>query len=893
MIKNLKLLLILFFIASCNSDTHTSSIKDNKSPLYMNKNAKIDARVTDLLSKMTLDEKISQLDMYHINHLATNGKLDKVKVDTMLNGMSTGSVHDFYPESALESNELQKYIIENSRLGIPVLFIEEALHGYQGNKGTAFPIPLALGSMWDINLMKKIGNAIGAEARSVGVTMVLGPTLGIGREPRWGRVQETYGEDPYLAARNGVMIIKGMQGDDLTADDAIVSEPKHFGIHSIPEGGKNTAPVYIGEREARTNFLYVFEKAFVEAEALGAMAAYHEWDGIPAAADPFLLKKILREEWGFKGMVISDLGAIVRQTGTHYTAENQKEAVANAISAGLDMQFYDYTHPDYQNAIKDALNDNLLTMGDIDRAVCSVLYVKFRLGLFENPYVDTTLKDKKYHSKKHQKLALESAEKSIVLLQNNKEILPIQSNVKKIAIIGELANKALLGGYSPKEVESTSIIKAFKDTDYEVDFIDISIPDNTNLEIISEKHFFTKNGTPGLVAEYFDNTKFSGNPVLIQVEKNLANYWHNLSPAPGVPSDNFSVRWTGYIVPPLDGTYEFGIQGDDFLKFYLEDELFIESSTEETKAKMVSKKIYLKKGKKYKLKFEHIETKDIASASLYWHITADKGQENAIFKTAIKAAENADLAILVLGEKDEHGEGKDKTDLRLNTASRQLINNLTKIETPKILILQNGRPLVLSDVSPKVDAIVETWYTGEFSGKAIVNILTGKTNPSGKLPISFPRSNGQLPIYYNQKKSSRGSYVDNTNTPLFAFGHGLSYSNYKYKNLIIEKTELEKNEIQTITVDIQNTSDFTGSEIVQLYINDVYSSIATPIMQLRGFKRVTLKPGESKNISFKLTPEDLSLWNRDMKRVVESGKFEIMIGAASNDIRLKSSFHVK
>ncbi len=877
--------IIALFFAGCNSN--------NEAPLYKDPTRKIEDRVSDLLSRMSLDEKISQMDMYHVNHLATNGQLDPIKVDTMLRGMSTGSVHDFYPESADASNKLQKYIIEHSLHGIPVLFIEEALHGYQGEKATTFPVPIGMGSMWDVDLMHKIGNTIGAEARSVGVSMVLAPTLGIGREPRWGRVQETYGEDPYHAARNAVAIIKGMQGSDLTANDAIVAEPKHFGVHSIPEGGKNTAPVYIGEREARTNFLYVFEKAFTEAEALGAMAAYHEWDGIPAAADPWLLKQVLREEWGFKGMVISDLGAIVRQTGTHFTARTQKEAVANSIRAGLDMQFYDYTHSDYQNAIKDALNEGLLSMEDINRAVASVLYVKFRLGLFENPYVDTSLQGERYHSEKHQALALEAAEKSIVLLQNKNDVLPLASDVNRIAVIGELANKSLLGGYSPKNVDGISIIDAFKETDYEIDFVDISIPDNTYLEVVDEKHFTTLQGAKGLMAEYFDNTEFKGKPVVTQKVNNIANYWHNLSPAPGVPNDHFSIRWTGYIEPPLDGTYEFGIRGDDFLRFTLDNEFVVENWNSKTVAQWATKKIRLKGGKKYKILFEHVELTENAGASLYWHITPDGRRKKSTYIEAINAAKKADVTLLVLGEKDEHGEGKDKTDLRLSKASRDLIDALTEVKTPKVLVLQNGRPMVLGGVNTKVDAILETWYAGEASGKATVNILTGKTNPSGKLPISFPRNNGQIPIYYNRKKSNNGTYVDSNNKPLFGFGHGLSYSQYEYSDLQIEKSTLSKTDTQKVTLTLKNTSKRSGAEIVQLYIQDVYSSVGTPRLQLKGFKRVELEPNEQKEVSFLLTPEDLSLWNAAMKRVVEAGEFKVMVGSSSDNILLESSFVVK
>jgi len=279
MYRNCRLLIVAFFAVAC--------MHGSKTPPYKDASLEIEIRVTDL---------VKQLDMYSSNDLVYDGRLSVEKASKTLNNMSIGSVHDYYPESAELSNELQRYVIENTRLGIPVLYIEEALHGYQGEKATAFPIPLGMSSMWDVNLMKKIGKAVAGETRSVGVHMVLSPVLGIGREPRWGRVQETYGEDPYLAARTGVAFIKGLQGESLTMDDAVVSEPKHFGIHSIPEGGKNAAPIPIGERDARSNFLYVFEKRFKEGGALGAMAAHHEWDGIPTAGDPWLLKKLLRDE---------------------------------------------------------------------------------------------------------------------------------------------------------------------------------------------------------------------------------------------------------------------------------------------------------------------------------------------------------------------------------------------------------------------------------------------------------------------------------------------------------------------------------------------------------------------------------------------------------------------
>ncbi|NOU59874.1 glycoside hydrolase family 3 N-terminal domain-containing protein [Marinifilum caeruleilacunae] len=867
--------------------------KKEKLPAYKNAKLDIETRVADLLSRMTLEEKVMQLDMYSAGDLVIDGRVEPVRAAKALNGMSIGSVHDYYPETAVHANELQKYIVENTRLGIPALFIEEALHGYQGKKSTAFPVPIGLGSMWDVDLMQKIGKVIGAETRSVGVHMVLSPVLGIGREPRWGRVQETYGEDAYLAARNGVAIIKGMQGEDLTANNTVVAEPKHFGIHSIPTKGLNTGTVYIGEREARSHFLYVFEKAFKEAGALGAMAAYHEWDGVPAAGDPWLLKELLRDEWGFKGFVLSDLGAIAKQHNSHHTSPTAEDAILTSIRSGLDMQFYDYTHDKFQNTIIEAVKNGSLDMKDVDRAVSSVLYVKFRLGLFENPYVDPKLQAERYHCQAHQDLALESAQKSITLLQNNNNILPFGDDVKKVTIVGDMADKVLLGGYSPKEVEGTSIVDAFQDAEYEVNFVDVGVPTNT-AEQIDSKYLLSENGEEGLLAEYFNNSDCAGKPVFSKVETSLARYWHNLSPEAGVVDDNFSVRWSGYIVPPIDGTYEFSLIADDIARFSINGEQLIDNWDKELKNKWTKRKIRLEKGKKYPIVLDFAEFDAYAAVFLHWKIQPEVSNKVSMFEKTVAAAKDADVVVLVLGEKEEEcGEGKDRQSLELNTYSKRLLNELTSAGKPVILVLQNGRPLVLTEEHKKVDAILETWYAGELSGRATVDILTGKVNPSGKLPITFPRSEGQLPVFYNHQPSANHDYVDGTSKPLFAFGHGLNYSKFEYSDLKIMKPEIEKTENQIVTIKVKNTSDRDGTEVVQLYITDTYSSVATPVMQLRGFQRVDLKAGEEKEISFRLLPDDLALWNRKMRRVVEPGEFKVKIGAASDDIRLESKFRVK
>ncbi|GJM63312.1 glycoside hydrolase family 3 N-terminal domain-containing protein [Persicobacter diffluens] len=883
MLKRVLLLAMVFCYGCANEN----------SPLYQNPDRTSEERTKDLLSRMTVEEKVMQLDMYSCNGIIDNGKLEKEMAMATLNGMSPGSIHDFYPNSAKESNELQRFFVENTRLGIPTIFIEEGLHGYQGEKSTAFPVSLGLASMWDDAMVEEVGKVVGTEARSVGVHLLLAPTLGIGREPRWGRVEETYGEDPYLAAQNGVAYVKGFQKGDIKRDDAVIAEPKHFGVHSVPESGYNTASINVSEREARENFLYVFERAVKEGGALGIMAAYHEWDGVPAAGDERLLTGILRDEWGFKGMVISDLGAIAKQENAHRTAANPKEAIITSLKAGMNMQFYDYSHEVFMESILEALEEGSFTMDELDRAVFDVLYLKFELGLFENPYMDESLMAKRYHTEESQQLALETARKSIIMLKNDNSILPLDPSKKKIALIGEMAEEANLGGYSPKKVEGVSLLEALEESDFEVNYLPISTPANAKEEL-RKAILRTPDGQEGVLAEYFNNEKLEGKPSFSQVEKKLSNYWHNLSPAGGIQPDNFSVRWSGYIEPEISGLYDFSLVADDYARFILEEETLIDQWGPEQKNQWGSHSVQLQRGKRYAFRLEFAELDHYAGVKFKCQITPTVKKSETMYAAAVKAVKQADVAILMLGEsEDEVGEGKDRLDLQLNANSKRLIREVQALGTPLVLVLQNGRPLAITDELPHLDAVLETWYVGEKQGQAIKEILTGEVNPSGKLPITVARHVGQLPVYYNKKISSAGGYVDGSNQPLFPFGHGLSYSTYEYTDLQFGKTKLNKGEKQMVTFNVKNTSKTDGEEIVQLYVRDEVSSVATPGKKLRKFQRVHLPAGSSKTVTFELTDEDLCLMNRQMQRVVEPGTFKIMIGASSEDIRLEKTFEVR
>ena len=735
---------------------------------------------------MTVTEKIRQLDMYWGKQVArmTGARggehtaegheaadWDEAKVVASLGTEGAGSVHDFYPLSAATANKIQRYAIEKTRLGIPVLFIEEGLHGYSGLGSTSFPIPLELSGAWDTAMLYRVGRAIATETRAHGVDMLLAPVLCLPRDPRWGRVEETYGEDTYLDARNGVAMVKGLQGAGVDHADAVISEPKHFAVHGIPEAGSNTSPVNIGEREARSAFLYVFEKAVREGGALGMMAAYSEIDGIPCVDNKWLLTDVLRKEWGFKGFVLSDLGAIKMSFENHHTAASPADALAQTLKAGLDMQFYDWPHEEFMEAMKTALKKGMLTTEQLNRAVRDVLRVKFMLGLFDHPYTDTTLVSKVFHTPEHQALALQAAQEGICLLKNEGHILPFSGSIHDVALIGPLAASTYPGGYSNSQAKAVSILDGLRQR--------------------------------------------AGSSIKIRYEPGYSD----AGPAGSGASASGSGAGQGSEVR----------QGD-----------------------------------------------------------------SVQMAAALEAVRQSDVAVVVLGEEPAVvGEGKDRAHLELSERQLRLAQAVVATGKPVVVLLANGRPLCIDWVAEHVPSIVETWFSGEQGGLAIADVLLGRVNPSGKLPMTFPRSEGQIPFYYNHKPTSLHRYVDEKDTPLFPFGHGLSYTNFQYSGLKVSPAVIPTNGVADVQVTITNTGSVAGSEVAQLYVRDLVSSVTTPGIALKGFARVMLNPGESKTVHFSLGPDALSLWNREMKRVVEPGDFKIMLGSSSADIRLTDSLTVK
>ncbi|KAA6300576.1 MAG: beta-glucosidase [Candidatus Ordinivivax streblomastigis] len=868
-------------------------------PVYKDASAPVEKRIKDLMSRMTLEEKAAQLDMLSANNILENaGTFIEENLVHFFDSVCIGSIHDFYPKTAAISNELQRRAVEKSRLGIPILFIEEGLHGYCGAGSTTFPVPIGNASTWDTTLMYRIGRAIATETRAHGVHFLLAPNLDLGRDPRWGRTEETFGEDVYLNARMAVNLIKGMQGNSLRDDNAVVAEPKHFGVHGIPENGSNTGPVFIGEREARSTHLYVFEKAIKEAKARGIMAAYHDIDGVPCISNHWLLTDLLRKEWGFTGMVVTDLGAIRRLLEPHYTAVTPKDAISQAINAGLDMQFYDFDHEVFQTSVVEAVKDGTISKEKFERAVAAVLRVKFELGLFENPYTDETLIDKVFHNEEHQQLALEAGRKSIILLKNDNQTLPLSRETKKIALIGNLADASAIGDYSPREAKGITLYEALSKRfgkDVQINYIQTGISNMLTTVPTSSLTVPGKSMQIGLSTEYFNSSDLTGKPAYAAVEENLQGYWHNLSPAPGINPDSFSVRYTGLLTIPVDGLYEFNLSSDGNAKFYLNNELFIDKWTDSNENRRSRpKQIILKGGQKIPVRLEYAKKNENASVDVRWRMV-ELTNNSAFFNKITQAAADADVVILTLGETNQEvGEGKDRQNLNLKQMDIDMLQAAAKAGKPIVSVLLNGRPLVFTPVAENSAAILEAWFPGEKGGDVITDVLFGNYNPSGKLTISIPRQQGPTPIYYAKKPSSLRNYTDGNGEPLYPFGHGLSYSTFEYGNLSITPSEPTVKDVISVSLDITNTSAVNGIETVQLYVRDKLGSVSTPIKALKGFSQVFLKAGETQRVSMTLQPEEhLWLINLDMKRVVEPGEFDIMIGSSSSNIKLTQMFNLK
>jgi len=877
--------------------TMTSCSKHDR-PDYKNSELSIENRVDDLLSKMTLEEKFWQLFMlpgdlsvgkekykngifgFQVKTKAKSGN----EAEQLLDYSDAGTAQ----ETAELINDIQKYFIEETRLGIPIIPFDEALHGLVRQGATAYPQSIGLAATWDTTLMRSVAHAIAMESKTRGIRQILSPVLNIARDVRWGRTEESYGEDPFLATQMSLSYISKFE------ELGVITTPKHF-IANVGDGGRDSYPIHFNERLLEEIYFPAFKACFQKAKAWSVMTSYNSLDGRQCTANDWLLNKKLKEEWGFDGFVISDAGATGGANVLHFTAKDYAESTEQAIENGLDVIFQ--TSYDHFPLFFEAFEKGMIDESAINEAVRRVLRAKFKLGLFENPYIDVNEADKWNGCKKHRELAKKSAQESIVLLKNIGNTLPLSNTIKSIAVIGVDAEEARLGGYSGPGNNPVSILKGIENKMGESCQINYSPACGRGSEdfvTIPAKNLYCYKGekkVSGLQGEYYNNTNMKGDPVLSRVDPQINFRWTLFSPDHNtINYDWYSARWTGKLKASATGNFEIGLNGDDGYRLYLNNELIIDNWKKQTN-QQITRNYYFEKGKDYDIKIEFYETVGNVWLKLVWNMGVELQWKKEI-ENAVKIAKKSDVTVVSVGI--EEGEFRDRAYLSLPGHQEELIKEVAASGKPVIVVLVGGSAITMTNWINDVPAILDVWYPGEEGGNAVADVLFGDYNPAGRLPITFPIHEAQLPLYYNHKPTGRGDdYINLTGKPLFPFGYGLSYTSFEYSDLKIEKSEITVSESVIVHFKLSNTGGFDGDEVVQLYIKDLFASVARPILELKGFQRIHLNKGETKELSFEITPELLSMLDIDLNRIVEPGEFRIMIGASSNDIRLRGVLNVK
>ena len=860
---------------------------------YKNMNLPISERVEDLLSHMTLDEKFWQLFMIpgdlsdgkekYMNGIFGFQVAAKGTTSNITEQILDYSVGSAAEETAKQINEIQKFFMEETRLGIPIIPFDETLHGLIRKGATAFPQSIGLAASWNTDLMNEVASAIAEETKSRGIRQSLSPVVNIARDVRWGRTEETYGEDPVLTRKMGTAYISAFE------NSGVISTPKHFAVN-VGDGGRDSYPIHYNERLLEEIYFPAFKASFKKAGARSVMTAYNSLDGRQCTANNYLLNEKLKKEWQFGGFVITDAGAIGGASVLHFTAEGYDDATAQAFINGLDVIFQ--TSYDHYPLFMKAFKDGLIPENVINNAVRRVLKAKFELGLFENPYVDPENAGKINGCKKHRELTYKAACESIVLLKNKNSLLPISDKVKSIAVIGQDADEARLGGYSGPGINPVSILDGLRNrlnSNVEIKFSP-GVPrlqeDFTVVPSEYLSHFENGRKVPGLTGEYFNNIELSGKPDLIRNDDTIDFGWTLFSPEPDVINfDFYSVRWTGILKPSESGIFNIGLTGDDGYRLYIDGELLIDNWHKQTFGTF-TKPYQFSADRQYEIKVEFFESTGNARLKLIWNHGICSDTEKLI-NDAVQKASESDIAIIAAGI--EEGEFRDRAMLSLPGKQEELIRRIAETGTPVIILIVGGSAVTMNNWLDNVDAVLHAWYPGEEGGNAVADTLIGVNNPAGRLPVTFPISEAQLPLYYNHKPTGRGDDYNNlTGKPLFPFGFGLSYTNFRYSDIVLQKNIIDKNESIILSFSLSNIGSNDGEEVVQLYIRDLLASVAQPVMQLQDFKRVHLKSGETKTIEFEIKPDMLTILDESMNRVVETGEFRLMVGASSNDIRLRA-----
>ena len=866
-------------------------------PPYKNPTLPVEERVQDLLQRMTLQEKFWQCFMIPGDFSQGRERYKHGIFGLNASGESSlhaaGQVLDSSPghaaaQTAERINSMQKFFLEETRLGIPIIPFDEALHGLVRKGATVFPQAIGLAATWDTSLMHEVAAAIADEVRSRGIRQVLSPVVNIARDPRWGRTEETYGEDPFLTTQMAIAFITRfeMQG--------VITTPKHFAVNT-GDGGRDSYPIHFNERLLEEIYFPPFKAAVQTGGATSIMTAYNSLDGRQCTANNWLLVKKLKQQWEFTGFVISDAGATGGANVLHFTAKDYAESTKQALENGLDVIFQ--TSYDHYPLFWEAFEKGMIDSAAVDGAVRRVLRAKFRLGLFDDPYVNPDTAAAVNSRPAHLKLARIAAQKSIVLLKNRNNILPLDSSYCSIAVIGTDAIEARLGGYSGPGSMPVSILQGIKKRAGSACRITFAPGCGRHtLEFVTVPsgvlyHYEQGEKQPGLHADYFNNPHLRGDPALTRIDPGIDFRWTLFSPAPGkINPDWYSVRWTGILVPAETGRVDIGLQGDDGFRLYIDGKLIIDNWRKQSYRRL-TRPFLFERGKEYTIKVEFYETRGNVRLNLIWNMGIHNTWQKDI-KRACAAAVNSDIAIVSAGI--EEGEFRDRAFLLMPGHQEELIRLVAATGTPVVVIITGGSAYTMDSWLEHASALLNVWYPGEQGGHAVADILFGDTSPAGRLPITFPLSETQLPLYYNHKPTGRGDdYINLTGKPLFPFGYGLSYTTFEYSGLTIEKPLIGQNEDTTVRFRLTNSGGCDGDEVVQLYIKDLYASVARPVIELKGFQRIFLKKGMTKEVSFTITPDLLAMENIHMNRTVEPGEFRIMIGASSRDIRLRGSITVK
>jgi beta-glucosidase len=839
---------------------------------YRDAAAPVEARVQDLLARMTPAEKFWQLFM-----LAGAFDGDAARFEHAPFGLQVPAEPAGDPVARL--NALQRRFVEDTRLGIPAIFFGEALHGLVQSGATVYPQALGLAATFDTTLVGEVAAAIAQDCRARGVRQVLSPVVNLARDPRWGRTEETYGEDPLLAGAMGAAFTGAFE------HRGVVTTPKHW-LANVGDGGRDSWPIDLSERALRETYLPPFVACLRAGGARSLMTAYNSLDGVPCSANAWLNLALLKGELGFTGFVISDAGAVGGANALHLTAGGYAEAAAQALAGGLDVIFQtDFAH---HELFSPPFLDGTIPAARIDDAVARVLRVKFQLGLFEQPYVDPAASAAP-DTAAQRALACRAARASLVLLKNEGGALPLRADARTIAVLGPDAAVARLGGYSASSPRAVSLLQGIRErAGAAVTVLHAPGCPRTEAAFVA----VPPSALPGgLRAEYFANVDLAGEPAVARMDPQVDFRWTLDSPEPArLPRDFYSVRWQGTLAAPVTGPARLGVEGDDGWRLFLSDRLLIDNWTP-TSRRTVTAPVTLQAGERTSLRLEFRAPTGNAQVRLVWDAGAAPVGDRELDE-AVTVASRADVTVIAVGL--EEGEFRDRASLALPGRQEELITRVAALGKPVVVVVVGGSAVTMSRWLDDVAAVLLAWYPGQEGGRALTDVLFGDADPGGRLPLSFPLAEGQLPAPYDHRPTGRGDdYWDLPGLPRFPFGFGLSYTTYIYSDLRLEPAVIRPGGSAVVRATVRNAGARAGDEIVQLYVHDELASVSRPVQGLAGFERLHLAPGESREVRFVLGPDQLALLDRDLRPRVEPGAFRVMVGASARDLRLRGVLTVR